>query len=191
MNTAWILIALLIGLGIGANLVLSKFSFSFLDDPSDEISPKRKRLLKEILKVISTEAPEPSPAYTEPIHHSYSWKKNIRTFRDEYRCERTECIEAKWYPNKQWFFISYSNGFRNGIFWYIVKNARERMGKGQYEGDKNKLILASTVPFGDDEVSIEIPRWDWRIIQRAINAAGKSVESFNKNIPAASASPAH
>jgi hypothetical protein len=175
MSIAWTII---VALFVGAVLVLNRFS-------------PRRILLREILKVISTETPRPSSTYGElELHYDCSWSKDIRTFRDNYDVKRTESIEAEWYPNKQWFFIAYNNGYRNKVVWYIVKNIEERTGKGKY-GDGNKLMIASPVPFFGEDTTTEISPHDWRLIQVALTAAKKSVEAFNRNAPTMSISPAH
>lgn len=168
----WVIVGLFVSFFVGSILGLNRV-------------PPRCQLLWEILKVIPMEAPKSGSTYGESDLY-YSWSKDIRTFRNAYNAKRTESIEAEWYPNKEWFFIAYNDGYRNKAIWYIVTDIQERTGIG------NKLHLApgfaddeiaSDVPF-DRDITTEISQYDWRLIQTALTAAKKSVESFNRDAPA-------
>ena len=183
---AWVIVALFVGLFAGAIIGLNRV-------------PPRRQLLQEILKVIAMETPKPDSTYGESeLHHSYSWSKDIRTFRNAYNAKRTERIEAEWYPNKEWFFIAYNDGYRERAICYVVRDIRERTGGDKYGGG-NKLYLAAG--FADDEIVsgelpdrdiiTEISQYDWHLIQTALTAAKESVESFARDAPAMSTTLAH
>ena len=183
---AWVIVALFVGLFAGAIIGLNRV-------------PPRRQLLREILKVIAMEPPKPDSMYRESeLHYSYSWSKDIRTFRNAYNAKRTERIEAEWYPNKEWFFIAYNDGYRDRAICYVVRDIQERTGEGKYGGG-NKLYLAAG--FVDDEIvsdvlpdrdiTTEISQYDWHLIQTALAIAKESVESFTRDAPAMSTTLAH